>query len=177
MATEPGQSGGLPQLDFSTWPSQIFWLVVTLAVLFFIMKRIALPRIEETIEERDATITRDLDKASDLNGRAEEVEASYQKALADARDEARRAMEEAKGEAAARLKEALAEADERISAQVAESEARIGEIQANAAAQATEVAQSAASAIAERFSPSGVDASKLSAAVSERVSKTLGGTA
>ena len=35
--------GGLPQLNIETFPSQIFWLVVTLVVLFYLLSKIALP--------------------------------------------------------------------------------------------------------------------------------------
>ena len=51
MATEAteaaghgGEAVGMPQLDFSTWPNQIFWLLVTLAVIYFLLTRIALRR-------------------------------------------------------------------------------------------------------------------------------------
>jgi len=49
MATEAhgeaGKAVGMPQLDFSTWPNQIFWLLVTLVVIYFVLSKIALPRI------------------------------------------------------------------------------------------------------------------------------------
>ena len=32
---------GMPQLDVTTWPNQIFWLVVTLAVIYLVLSRIA----------------------------------------------------------------------------------------------------------------------------------------
>ena len=32
-------SGGLPQFAFETWTSQIFWLVVTFAVLYFVLAK------------------------------------------------------------------------------------------------------------------------------------------
>jgi len=37
---------GMPQLDFSTFGNQIFWLVITLLVIYFVLTKIALPRIE-----------------------------------------------------------------------------------------------------------------------------------
>ncbi|TMV83769.1 F0F1 ATP synthase subunit B', partial [Thioclava sp. BHET1] len=43
-AGEAGSSGGMPQLDFSTYGNQIFWLVVALVAVFFILTRVALPR-------------------------------------------------------------------------------------------------------------------------------------
>ena len=49
---EKGDSVGMPQLDFTTFPNQIFWLVVTLIVIYFILTRIALPRIGAVLAER-----------------------------------------------------------------------------------------------------------------------------
>jgi hypothetical protein len=34
-----GGGPGMPQLDFSTFPNQIFWLVVTLIAIYFILTR------------------------------------------------------------------------------------------------------------------------------------------
>ena len=56
---------GMPQLDFSTFPNQIFWLCVTLVVLYLILSRVALPRIATVLSERHGAIQRDLDKAEE----------------------------------------------------------------------------------------------------------------
>ena len=56
-------SGGLPQLNITTFPSQIFWLVVTLVVLFLLLSKVALPRIASVLEERADAIADDLDAA------------------------------------------------------------------------------------------------------------------
>ena len=36
---------GMPQLDPAIFPNLIFWLVVALVALYFILSRVALPRI------------------------------------------------------------------------------------------------------------------------------------
>ncbi|MGB1643236.1 MAG: F0F1 ATP synthase subunit B', partial [Paracoccaceae bacterium] len=46
---------GMPQLDFSTFGNQIFWLVVTLVVIYLILSRVALPRIAGVLAERSGT--------------------------------------------------------------------------------------------------------------------------
>ena len=65
---------GMPQLDFSTFPNQIFWLVVTIVVIYLILQRVALPRIASVLADRSASIQRDLDKAEDYKRSAEEAE-------------------------------------------------------------------------------------------------------
>ena len=72
MATETTEHAqGMPQLDFSTFPNQIFWLVVTLIVIYFLMSRIALPRIASVLAERHGAIQNDLDKAEEMKVKAQ----------------------------------------------------------------------------------------------------------
>ena len=91
-------SGGLPQLDFTTFPSQIFWLAVTCFVLFHLMNKVALPRISSVLEERADAIADDLDRAEEFKRKATEAEADYHQALADARAEAGKIVAQAKAE-------------------------------------------------------------------------------
>ena len=79
---------GMPQLDFSTFGNQIFWLVVTLVAIYLILDRIALPRIAEVLAERQDRITGDIAAAEDLKAQALAAEEAYNKALAEARTEA-----------------------------------------------------------------------------------------
>ena len=83
---------GMPQLDFATFPNQIFWLVVTLVIIYFVLKTIALPRISSVLSERQGTITNDISAAEDLKQQAVEAEEAYNQALADARVAKRAAL-------------------------------------------------------------------------------------
>ena len=51
----------MPQFDVKAFPSQIFWLVVCFAVLYFLMAKFVLPSIGKTIESREHKIQADLD--------------------------------------------------------------------------------------------------------------------
>ena len=84
---EAAAAVGMPQLDFSTWGNQIFWLVLALIAIYLILSRVALPRIGAVLAERSGTITNDLAAAEDLKAKAVEAEAAYDKALIDAREE------------------------------------------------------------------------------------------
>jgi len=145
MATEPiseevvgkcvdshGSAIGMPQLCFDWFPNQIFWLVITLVVIFLVLSRVALPRIAAILAERQGTITNDLAAAEDLKAKAVEAEEAYNKALADARAEAQRIAAEARAEIQADLDDAIAKADAEIAAKAAESEKAIAEIRAGA---------------------------------------------
>ena len=123
---------GMPQLDFSTYANQIFWLVITLLAIYFILVKIALPRIEAVLAERQGTITSDLATAEELKQKAVEAEEAYNKALADARSEAGKIVAEAKADIQADLDVAAAKADAEIAAKAAESEVAIAAIRAAA---------------------------------------------
>ena len=138
---------GMPQLDFSNWGNQIFWLLITLVVIYFVLSRIALPRIANVLAERQGTITNDIAAAEELKAKAAEAEEAYNKALADARAEAQRIVAEAKAEIQADLDAATAKADAEIAAKAAESEKAIAEIRAGALESIKEVATETANEI------------------------------
>jgi F-type H+-transporting ATPase subunit b len=106
----------MPQLDVSTFPSQIFWLVVTFAALYVLMAKLAIPRIEAAVEGRRIRIEGDLDRAGRMKTEAEAVIAAYEKALADARHQAQLTMKETTD----RLTAAAAERQKAAAAMIAQ---------------------------------------------------------
>jgi F-type H+-transporting ATPase subunit b len=98
-----GSAVGMPQLCGEWMSNQIFWLVITLLVIFFVLSRIALPRIAAVLAERQGTITNDIAAAEDLKAKAAAAEEAYQQALIDARAEAARIVEATKAEIKADL--------------------------------------------------------------------------
>ena len=139
-----GKSVGMPQLDFSTWPNQIFWLTVTLVAIYLILTRVALPRIGAVLAERRGTITNDLAAAEELKQKASEAEAAYNEAPATARIEAAKIVAAARADIQADLDKATAKADAEIEARTLVSEQRISEIKAGAMDSVTEVAKDTA---------------------------------
>ncbi len=135
---------GMPQLDFSTYLNQWFWLAITLVVLYLILSRVALPRIGSVLAERRGQITNDIAAAEELKLKAQEAEAAYDKALADARAEGQKIVAETKAEIQKDLDVAIERADAEIAARTAESEKRIAEIRAEAASSVAEVARDVA---------------------------------
>ncbi|MGB1234897.1 MAG: F0F1 ATP synthase subunit B' [Planktomarina sp.] len=120
-ATEVASKPGMPQLDLSTFPNQIFWLVVTLVVIYFVLSKIALPRIGGALADRAQTITDDLATAEELKQKAVEAENAYNKALADARSEAQKIAADMRADVQADMDAEMAKADAEISAKAAEA--------------------------------------------------------
>ncbi len=99
---------GMPQLDFSTFPNQIFWLVLTLVVIYFVLSRVALPRIGGTLANRKASIRADLAAAEEMKQKAMASEKAYDDALVAARAEAAKIVAAAKADIQADLNKAIA---------------------------------------------------------------------
>ena len=161
-------SAGMPQLDFATFPNQIFWLLVTLVVIYFVLSRVALPRIASVLAERSGTITNDIAAAEELKLTAQEAEKAYEKALADARAEAQKIVADAKAEIQVELDAEIAKADAQIAEKTAESEAAIAEIRAGALDSVKEVAKDAAKEIVAAMGGK-ADARTVTSAVTARL--------
>ncbi|WP_341863703.1 F0F1 ATP synthase subunit B' [Gymnodinialimonas sp. 57CJ19] len=163
-------AAGMPQLDIGTFDNQVFWLVLTLVAIYFVLAKVALPRISAVIAERQGTLTNDLATAEDLKRQATEAEESYNTALANARAEASKIAQETREEIQAQLQVEIDKADAQIAAQTAEGEARIAEIEAGAVATAEEVARDVAAEIVRALGPGNdVDTAAVASAVANRV--------
>src|SRR5688572_10133029 len=75
-------------LDAGTFVPQLVWLALTFGLLYVLLKRFALPRVGEVIEERRERIQRDFEKAENLKAETEQALANYEQALAEARTKA-----------------------------------------------------------------------------------------
>jgi F-type H+-transporting ATPase subunit b len=167
-AAHDAAKAGMPQLDITTFPNQIFWLLVTLVTIYLILSRVALPRIGGTLANRKGTITADLAAAEELKQKAVAAEAAYNEALANARSEAAKIIAAAKADIQADLNKAIAKADAEIAAKTAESAARIDEIKAGAMAAVETVAKDTAAELVGALGGT-ADASAISAAVAARL--------
>jgi len=163
-----GGALGMPQLCGEWMGNQIFWLLVTLVVIFFVLSRIALPRIAAVLAERSGTITNDIAAAEDLKVKAQEAEEAYNKALADARANAQSIVAQTKLEIQAELNDAMAVADAEIGAKAAEGAKIIADIRANALESVKDVAKDTAKEIVAAMGGK-ADARTVTSAVTSRM--------
>jgi F-type H+-transporting ATPase subunit b len=101
MPPEHEKSGGMPQLEFGDFPPQLIWLAISFILLLILMSKVALPRVANAIEQREARIKGDLDRAERVKIDADAALAAYQKTMADARAKALVELRQAQAAAAA----------------------------------------------------------------------------
>ena len=137
--------------------SQFFWLLLTLAVIYFGIGRAMLPKIERTIEDRDAKIKGDLAAAEKARAEADAADDAYQAKLGASRGEAQAAAAKAKAEAALAAEKRVKKADAEIAAKVEQAEAELRVQRDEAIAGVEAVAVEAAQEIVAKVSGLKVD--------------------
>ena len=152
-----------------SFPNQFSLLVITLVIIYFVLSKIALPRIASVLSDRQMTISNDIARAEDLKQSAIEAENAYNLALSEARAEAQMIIDEAKAEIKQELLEATEKADVEISKRAAESEKAILEMRKGALKAVEEVANDTAQAILAKVMPSLNDEKTIKKAVSDRM--------
>ncbi|MBP5534309.1 MAG: hypothetical protein J6Y03_02240 [Alphaproteobacteria bacterium] len=91
----------MPQLDFSFYPAQIFWLIISFGILFLAMKYWLLPPLANVIEQREEKIKKILRQADKMSAEAERIGKEYQQYVDEAIQYSTRVLQTAHDEVAA----------------------------------------------------------------------------
>jgi F-type H+-transporting ATPase subunit b len=145
--------------------SQFFWLLLVLAILYFGIGRMMLPKIQSTVDSRDRRIAGDLEAAQSARAAAEETEAAYRARMDDSRAEALKVAQAAKVSSAKATEERVKAAGEEIGARVEAAEARIRSAAEAAMTDIETVAAEAAREMVERLAGISVDGDEAARAV------------
>lgn len=115
----------MPQLDPTSFPSQLFWLTVSFVMLYVLMARVFLPKVQSVLAHRAHTIEGDIQQAERMKSEAERAEEQYEKALAEARAKSQAMFAAAQAEIAEHAAKRQAELADAIEIKLAESDATI----------------------------------------------------
>ena len=116
---------GLPQLDLNTYPSLMFWSIISLIIGFVLMKYLVTPNIKSILNSRETSIQNDLVKAKTSNQESEKIKQSIiksqediksksQKIISDAILESKQIIEKKEKEISAKLELKVSEAEKKI---------------------------------------------------------------
>ncbi|MGI9435498.1 MAG: hypothetical protein ACR2Q4_11835 [Geminicoccaceae bacterium] len=141
----------MPQLDVSTFVSQVFWLIVCFGALYYLLSRKALPRVAETLEARADRVRADLDEAQRLRKDAEEAMASFDAVMAEAQGRAQSRIAETQAKLQTEAAEKQGKLEAKLAKQVADAEARIAKAKADALKELDDAALTTAQSAAERL--------------------------
>ena len=161
----PEAHGAFPPFASETFASQLLWFAIAFGLLYYVMSRVALPRVAAIMESRSQRIAADLAEAERLRAESEAAGAAYEKSLNDARAKAKAIAQEMRealsAEAEARRKALEAELHERL----AVAETTIGARTAEAMGSVRGIAADTATAIVERLTGQAPDRRAVEAAL------------
>lgn len=78
----------MPQLDFSTYSSQLFWLILSFASLYMFTARVTMPRMAKILEARGLRIEGSIQRADELKAHAEKLRHEFEATLSATRNQA-----------------------------------------------------------------------------------------
>jgi F-type H+-transporting ATPase subunit b len=142
--------------------SQLFWLLIGLAAIYFGVAKAMLPKIQATVDQRDARIAGDLAAAEAAKAEAEATEEAYRAAMDKSRAEAMKLTVAAKQEGALATEKKVAKADASLQAKLAKAEEKMRKATEAARAEIDSVAAELAADITKKVA--GIPVSKDDAA-------------
>jgi F-type H+-transporting ATPase subunit b len=116
------QGGGLPQMDIGSYPSQIFWLIITFGVLYIFMWKIAIPQLRTTVEERKDKVSMDLHDAEQLKTEAKSILEEYETKITNSNLEASLIYTNTKSDIDKKIDLSKKETEEKIKKLIEESQ-------------------------------------------------------
>jgi F-type H+-transporting ATPase subunit b len=156
-----------PPVDYSTFPSQLLWLAITFVALYFLLARVAIPRIGGILSDRASRIAGDIERAQKAKADSEAAVAAYEKALAAARANAGNIAEAARIEAKTAADQERAGIEAEMARKLAASEASIAAIKQRALAEVGGIASDAAAAIVKALIDADAPKADVDAAVAD----------
>ncbi|PTW62228.1 F-type H+-transporting ATPase subunit b [Breoghania corrubedonensis] len=173
--TEVPHDGGhaqtmFPPFNGETFPSQLLWLAITFGAFYYMMSKMALPRIGGILEDRRDRIASDIAEAGRLKQETEVAIASYEQALAEARQKAGGIAQATRDKLAGETEAKRAAVEKDLNAKLEEAEKRISGIKEAALADVGEIANEATNALVESLLGKAPTKTETSKAVSASMS-------
>ena len=153
----------MPQLDFSTFLPQIFWLFISLSFLYIVLSRYALPRVADVIEERKDIIAQDIDSAKEYSEESEKAIEELNLKLSEAKTSSQnwinKSIQDIKEDSEIKKSSLIKE----INNEISEAEGEIKEKKETALAEISSISESLAIEMLESLSVGEIDKGKIAA--------------
>ena len=141
----------MPQLEISTYPTQIFWVLLTFICFWLIMDRFIVPGIAEMIDARKRKYDDCLLKAERVNKKALASLQRYEETLAAAKAEAIAQIKKNENEFEKIVAERLKDINQQLSEKIAASEEQLTKDKETAMSKIEEISQAAAYAVVKKL--------------------------
>ena len=145
------KKAGLPQLDFDTYPSLIFWSIISLVIGYFLMAYLVTPQIKSIINLRETNIQNDLIKAKTSNEESEKIKNEVSKNQAEIKLSSQTLLNEALLETKKLLDKSEKQVSEKIELRIKKAEQKINETKDNVISEILNNAEDLTKDIVQKF--------------------------
>jgi F-type H+-transporting ATPase subunit b len=154
-----------PPFDPANFAPTLIWLALSFGLLYLLMAKIALPRVESILHTRAQKITNDIAEANAFRAKSEEAAAALDKTIADAKALALALAQETHARLAAEIEANRHALEAEITARLAASEMQILEMKAKAMGNVEAIAGEAAAAIIQHITGKPADQEAIAKAI------------
>lgn len=163
----PAGESKFPPFQSQYFPSQFVWLALSFVLLYVLMSKLALPRLDSIFAERSKRISEDISAAQRFKERSDQAQAAYEKALTDARSRAQAMANETRERQAAAAEEINKRLEAELHERLGAAERSIGATRSAAMSQVSAIAAETAAAIVERLIGKAPAAQEVAAALAD----------
>jgi F-type H+-transporting ATPase subunit b len=149
------------------YQSQWFWLLLVLGAIYFFVGRGIVPKVEATVEDRDAKIAADLAEAERLRDEADCTEQAWRTRINEGHAEAQALIAKAKTKADADATKRIAKADAELATKADAAATELDQARQSALAEIEALAVEATQAIVAKLAGGSVTEAKARKAVAE----------
>jgi F-type H+-transporting ATPase subunit b len=165
---------GMPQLDPTYWASQAFWLILIFTLLYLALSKMLIPKIKESIDDRENKIKDYLDEAQKLKSIAEEKLKEYVITIENAKKKTLKIIFESKKKLSTEIQNKKKKFDKEIETEVKNAEIEIENLKKDSLKDISTISEEMTSKVIELVSGEPLNQSSVKAAVLESTKKNLG---
>ena len=168
-----GSDSGMPQLNPEFWISQIFWLILTFAILYLVIWKIFLPKITYSVENRKSRIVNDLDETQKLKENSEKKLEEYNKIIENSKQEAKKIIEDGRKKLDKDIKNKKKDFGNQIEKEIVAVEKEIKDLKKNSLSNISKIASETSAELMKTIINAEVNKSNVSAVVDDIIKRNM----
>ena len=169
-----GSDVGMPQLDPEFWASQVFWLILIFSILYLVIWKIFLPKINYSIENRKSRIVNDLDEAQKLKESAEKKLKEYNKIIENSKQEAKKIIEDERKKLDQDIENKKKDFNNQIEKEITAVEKEIKDLKKTSLSNISKIASETSAELMKKIINTEVNKSNVSAVVDDIIKINIG---
>ena len=169
-----GSDVGMPQLNPEFWASQVFWLILIFSILYLVIWKIFLPKINYSIENRKSRIVNDLDEAQKLKESAEKKLEEYNKIIENSKQEAKKIIEDERKKLDQDIENKKKDFNNQIEKEITAVEKEIKDLKKTSLSNISKIASETSAELMKKIINTEVNKSNVSAVVDDIIKRNVG---